>query len=147
MTEFGTNHKRALVNQFKHIDKLFWEIESLLDTGNGRSLFPGYLADVSHGQRERLEAGILAFREAMARILENKGISTEQPLMSTRHAVRVTLHFVDIAIQELSPEHMRGYGAPSKNAALELDEIVTELQSMTREMKNSLSEDDGKGTP
>lgn len=142
-----TNHKRALANKFKHIDKLFWEIESLLSTGNGRSLFPGYLADVSHAQRERLEAGILAFRQAMARILENKGISMEQPLMSTLHAVRVTLHFVDIALQELKPEQMRGYGSVSRKTALELDEIVTELQSMTRKMKSTLLEDDGKGRP
>ncbi len=145
MTELNENHKRALLNAFKHIDHLFCEIETLLDLGNGKACFPRYATDVHPAQRESLETNISEFRKTMCRILESKGISNHQTLMSTQHVIRVTLQFVGIAIQELRPVHMRGYGAPSKKAALELDDIVLKLRPMAKYIETALLQSNDKG--
>jgi len=46
----------------------------------------------------------------------------------------VGLTFVEIAIAELAPRYMRGYGPISQEGAADLDEIVTQLQSAVNEL-------------
>ncbi len=48
--------------------------------------------------------------------------------------IHVDLTFIDIAIAELAPHYMRGYGPVSEEGAADLNGIVAELQSAIKEL-------------
>jgi hypothetical protein len=67
-------------------------------------------------------------------ILATQSLGPEEPHISASHAIHVGLTFVEIAIAELAPRYMRGYGPISQEGAADLNEIVTELQSAVKEL-------------
>jgi hypothetical protein len=104
-------------------------------------VFPNYIEDVSSFQRKAIEAQIANLRGKLLQVLDSQSIAPEQPQISATHSIRVGLTFVDIAITELAPRHMRGYGVVSDEGAEDLLEIVASLQSGVREMQKQLSGD------
>jgi hypothetical protein len=67
-------------------------------------------------------------------ILATQSLGPEEPHISASHAIHVGLTFVEIAIAELAPRYMRGYGPVSQEGAADLNGIVTELQSAVKEL-------------
>ncbi len=54
------------------------------------------------------------------------------------HAITVALDAIGIEIEELMPEHMRGYGDLPEAAAKELSGIVEQLHGLTQEFEGFL---------
>ena len=50
------------------------------------------------------------------------------------HSIDVALTFIEIAIAELDPHYMRGYGRVSDEGATDLYGVVAELQSAVKEL-------------
>jgi GTP-binding protein EngB required for normal cell division len=114
----------------EHIDKSLGEIEAVLDQANSSAIFPKYHTEIPAAQRRTIEGYIARIRAQLLRVLEGQKISPSKPAISALHSVRVNLTFVGIAVDELAPRYMRGYGELAEAAANDLNGIVGELQGL-----------------
>ena len=124
---------RRLQVTCRYIDKLLGDIESLLNFSASRTAFPRYSADVLPEQRGVIEGYVARLRAQLVRVLDAQGIAREQVPIPASHAIAVALGAIDIEMEELMPEHMRGYGDLPEAAARELNGIVGQLRGLTAE--------------
>ena len=73
-------------------------------------------------------------RGQLLQVLAGQSLQPEKPRISAIHSIHVNLTFVDIAIAELAPQYMRGYGPVSDTGMADLNGIVAELQSAIKEL-------------
>lgn len=128
----------------QYIDKLLAEIEEILNSANSKSPFPRYATDVLPAQRRTIDDYVARIRAQLVRILEGQGIAREKPSIPMSRAVHVHLGAIDIAVEELEPKYMRGYGDVPQNAATELKGIVAELSGLVHHFDRYLSEGVGE---
>lgn len=137
--ELSENHKNHILSTFQYIDKLFSDIEQVLSATHSPAFFEPYLPDISPGQQADLLEGIAEFRDLMRQILDNLGIDFPQPHVGALRAVLTAVTFADIALEALNAKHMKGYGAVSREASMEVDELVRNLQATMARLKNLAS--------
>jgi hypothetical protein len=83
--------------------------------------------DLPAAVRAELQQGVEHLRRLMLQMLEDLGIPIERPPVGAAHAVRIRLHLLEIALEDLRPERMRGYGALTPEARRELLDVVDTL--------------------
>jgi hypothetical protein len=133
---------RRLYVTFCYIDKLLCEIEEVLNTSSSRAAFPKYALDVAPADSGQIEEHIAGIRSQLVRILNEQGITRQVPSISASHAIHVALGSVDIALEELKPRHMRGYGELPEVAANELNAIVEGLRGLVAQLDRSIANSD-----
>lgn len=126
--------QNRLMTTFHYIDRLLTDIEHVLTATDWRSPFPQYLLNVSAEQRNQLEAFIAILRRRMIELLGGEGLKPEPPRIPASRAIHSILTYVEIALEELRPRDMRGYGAVSEAAAEKLERLVAELDPMVVNM-------------
>jgi GTP-binding protein EngB required for normal cell division len=128
----------------QYIDKLLGDIESILNVTASKAAFPRYSSDISPAQRRTIEDYIGRVRAQLIRVLEGQGIPGEKPQIPASRVVHVMLGAVDIAVEELKPKYMRGYGEVSESVATELNGIVGELAGLVSRLDRYLSQGSGE---
>jgi hypothetical protein len=128
---FNEAQQRRLLASARHADKLLGEIEQILRAADSKSPFPKYRPDVAPHQALLLASHIARFRNHLSRVLTAAGIEHDRPPFSALHAIRVTLAFVRIAVEEMAPEHLRGYGELPETAAEYLRGLSAELEGLS----------------
>jgi len=129
----GSQRQHLLVT-CKHIDKLLGDIEATLNSAGSKTVFPNYVNDVTPVQRKTIEDYLARVRGQLLQVLGGQSLAPEKPRISAIHSIHVNLTFVNIAIAELAPHHMRGYGPVSDEGTADLNGIVAELQSAIKEL-------------
>jgi len=135
----NSNHERRLSVTCRHIDKLLAEMESTLNVSVSKLAFPQYATDLSPAQRRVIEDYIGRIRAQLVRVLDGQGIERPPSDIPVSRSLHATLTFVDIAVEELKPEYMRGYGEVPAVAAVELNGIAGELQGLVRQLDQYLT--------
>ena len=128
----------------QYIDKLLCGVEEILNISASKAAFPRYSGDVAPAQRRTIEDYISRIRAQLVRVLDGQGISREKPLIPTSRAIHVALGTIDIAVEELKPEYMCGYGELPEAAATELNGIVGELRGLVSKLDRYLAEGVGQ---
>ncbi len=141
----GPSQRQRLMITCKHIDKLLADIEETLNASSSKSVFPGYVGDIAPQQRKTIEDYIARLREQLLQVLAKQSLAPEEPRISASHAIHVGLTFIEIAITELAPRYMRGYGPVSEQAAIDLQDVIAELQSTVKEMHRYVIESSSGG--
>jgi hypothetical protein len=136
----NSNHERRLSVTCRQIDKLLDEMENALNISTSKTAFPQYALDLSPAQRSVIEAHIARIREQLVRVLDGQGIEFPPADIPVSRVLHSHLTFVDIAVEELRPRYMRGYGEISPDAAAELNRIATDLQQSVRQFRHSVQE-------
>lgn len=136
---FNEAQQRRLLAGARHADKLLGEIEQILRAAESKSPFPKYRPDVAPHQALVLASQIARFRSHLSRALAAAGIEHDQPQFSALHAIRVTLAFVRIAVEEMAPEHLRGYGELPEPAADYLRGLSAELAGLLATIDRTLA--------
>lgn len=142
-TSLNAAQRQHLLVTCKHIDKLLGDVESTLNAAASKTVFPNYVNDVSPVQRKTIEDYISRVRGQLLQVLAAQSLAPEESRLSVAHSIHVNLTFVDIAIAELAPHHMRGYGPVSDQGAGDLNGIVAELQSAVKELTRYVSQPRG----
>jgi hypothetical protein len=127
----------SLLATFHHIDGLLADIEDILDCAQTSSVLPQYLADFDAPTRDEIERQIRDFRAAMVAMLEKEGIRTHGREISALHAIASTVDFIELAIDDLRPERMRGYGEVSEASKRSLEEMAGKLAQLTKTLLRS----------
>ncbi len=136
---FNESHRRRLLANAQYADKLISDIEEILSASESKSPFPKYRPDVSLHQARLIRGQLARFRDHLGRVLSAVGIQHGGAQFGSIHSIRVTLTFVRIAVQEMAPEYLRGYGDLSEDAASELRGLCTELEGLIDGLERNLA--------
>ncbi len=127
-----------LVVTCHYIDRLLVDAEGILDPRTCNAAFPRYAQDTSPAESAEMQKRIAEMRAQMIAVLRELEIPSEPPSIPASRAVHALLDAIDIAVQELRPRYMRGYGAVGSKAAAHLDAIVGKFSNLIMEMNHSL---------
>ncbi len=126
--------ERHLQTALHEADRLLSDIEQALNSAESKSPFPKYVVDFTPAQRKTIEDYIGRIRMRLVRVLENQNIEPESPSIPATRAIHSAPTFIDIAVEELKPHYMRGYGEVPPAAAAELNGIVGELSALVQQL-------------
>jgi hypothetical protein len=128
----------------QYIDKILGGIEEILNFAASKAAFPRYVEDVAPAQRRTIENYIARIRAQLVRVLDGQGISRDKPFTPASRAIHVALGTIDIAVEELKLQYMRGYRDLPEAAATELNGIVGELYGLVSKLDRYLAEGVGQ---
>lgn len=123
------NHQRHLLVTFRHIDNLLSEAEHVLATAGSASPFAEYTQDSTPVQRKVVHDYIQRVREAMRRGMGDLNLPRPAPVCGALWSARGHITFARIAVAEMEPKRMRGYGALSEADSKAIDGVVAELNA------------------
>lgn len=132
--------QRRLRITCEYVDKLLVDIENGLHSADSKSPFPKYIADLSPLQQKIVQDYIARIRVRLVSALEGQNIDREPPSIPLSRSVHVAATFMDIAVEELRPKSMRGYGELAPEAEWELNGIVGELAGIIAKLDQVITE-------
>ena len=115
MSPLNENQIRRVVVTFSQVDGLLDEVERLARSEPGA--LGGKRADFSPDEALPILAYVKEARAGILDALDRMGIPRPTPSASARWAARSNLTFADIALSDLSPSNLKGYGAVDAAAA------------------------------
>lgn len=132
---------RGLSVTCQYIDKMIGEIEQVLNSSASKAAFPKFIKDVTPAQRRTIEDYLARIRAQLTRVLDGQGIPRPEPTIPVSRAVFTALLTIDIAVEELRPSYMRGYGEVSPELVTELEGICGELRGLVSRVNQYLLQD------
>lgn len=133
-------HQRHLYSTFQYVEQLLSAAERILAEAGKLSPFQQYSQDSTPSQRKVFEDYAFHLRKTMDRILEEQRLPKRPPVSGALWAAQCQLGFAEIAVIEIDPKHMRGYGPLSEEDICALEKIVAELGSELKRLTSCLSE-------
>lgn len=125
----------------QYIDKLLSDMEDILHAASSPSPFPRYIVDLNPAQIRVIEDHIRRLRSQLVHTLTWQKMKVSAPDIPATRAVLTNLIFVDIAVEELKPHYMRGFGPVPVDAVSELNGVVHELRALVTGMERYLKQD------
>lgn len=132
--------RRHLLSNARYADQLLSDVEAILNASESKSIFPKYIPDVSLAQVKLVRNYIVRFRDQLARVMDGLGIVHQGAGFGSIHSIRVTLTFVRIAVQEMAPRYLEGYGELRESAVPQLQGLCAELEGLLERMGGFLAE-------
>jgi GTP-binding protein EngB required for normal cell division len=136
--------RRCLSVTCQYIDKVIEEIENVLNTTASKAAFPKFVEDITPTQRRTIEDYLTRIRAQLVRVLDGQGIQRSDAKIPVSRAVLTALLTIDIAVEELRPAYMRGYGEVSPELVTELEGIGGELRGLISRVNQYLLQDAGQ---
>ncbi len=125
----------------QYIDKLLTDVEDILQAASSTSPFPRYIVDFNPAQIRVIEDHIRRLRSQLVHTLAWQQMKASPPEIPASRAILTNLSFIDIAVEELKPHYMRGFGPVPENAVAELNGVVHELRALVTGMERYLNQD------
>ena len=144
--ELNEAQQRRLIITCKYIDSLLSDMEHALHTATSESPFPRYVVNVTAEQAREIEGHIGRLRLQLMRMLDWQHLKPEPPEIPVTQSITTVLAFIEIAIDELKPRHLRGCGAVPADAIDALNEEIHQLLSLVKNMENYLRHELGVNT-
>lgn len=138
------SQQRRLRITCEYIDKLLSDVESILHVSTSKAAFPKYIPNVPPAQRRTIEDYIGRIRARLVQTLEGQHIDREPASIPATRAIHANLTFVDIAVEELRPRYMRGYGELPREVETELNGIVGELEALVAKLDHFVTNSAGE---
>jgi hypothetical protein len=127
---FSPNHERILVTGFLDIHGRLEEMEAFLAQGPNTSVLSEHVHDISPTEAKIVHEYFARIRSTLVACLQEHGIPLEVRPISLRWTLQTRLGFLHIAIAELGPEKLRGYGMISPPVRDQLVRIQQELERL-----------------
>jgi GTP-binding protein EngB required for normal cell division len=140
---FNEYHRLHLKATFQHIDSLLTDVEHILVESVSDSPFNRYRGDTTPIQQKVAHDYAIRIREAMARIMKEQQIAFREPHCGSRWAANTALLYAAIAVDELDPDRLRGYGQIPDAGNNRLETINGELHSLITKLQDYLAQDPG----
>jgi len=127
--------QRRLYASCRYIDGLLCDLEQALHQADSLSPFPRYVIDFTPAEINQLEEHIRLIRAQLLRTLAWQQMNPDTPEIPATRAALTSLSFIDIAVEELTPRHLRGCGAVPESAIEGLNRVIRDLRYVTRGME------------
>lgn len=124
------SHKRSFLFGFLDIHRRMAEIEAMLAQSLTPSAFSQHVGDLSPTERRVIQDYFARVRSTMLACLEETGIPLETRQTSLRWALQCGMIFLDIAVAEMSPDRLGGYGpldAAGQAQAVKIQQELTRV--------------------
>ena len=125
----------------QYIDKLLSDIEDTLHAARSQLPFPRYVVDINPAQIRVVEDHIRRLRSQLVRTIAWQQMKPMPADIRATAAILTNLAFVDIAIEELKPHYMQGFGPVPDDAVSELNGVVHELRAFVTGMERYLNQE------
>ncbi|MBZ5499372.1 MAG: dynamin family protein [Acidobacteriia bacterium] len=142
MAGLNENHRRKILTTIQYADELLSESLNLLGATGG-ALRPRFVRDVSTSESHWVESYAGKIREQMSRLLERFEITVSPPNTLSSWALRTKLMSLDIALEDLYPGQMRGYGEMDPAAGGDLTWTLQEVRRLVSQLLAFLAEASG----
>jgi GTP-binding protein EngB required for normal cell division len=123
------NHQRRLVATFRYIDNVLGETGYILAAADASSPFAQYTQDASPVQRKVIDDYIRRVREVIGRVMTDLNLPRPAPVCGTLWAAQASITSAKIAVAEMRPKHMLGYGELIDADIRAITDIVAELDA------------------
>lgn len=109
LERFNEPQMRRLLSTASYIDRLLLDIEQILlaPTSGG---FPKYENPLAPVQIRVVRDYIKRLRQQIMRVLVDLDIPLPKPSFDSAFSIRVALQFIEIALEEVAPHRLVGYG-------------------------------------
>lgn len=133
MAELGDNHKRRIMVTFQHVSKM------LEQSSHAIAREPSDLhQDVSSGKLASIQNHIEMIREEMRSCLKRLGIVLPERAKPSSWIVKTNMTSIGIALDDLAPSKMKGYGNMDSEAARELTQTLQEIHKAVNTILRTL---------
>jgi GTP-binding protein EngB required for normal cell division len=132
------NHERSLTSGFTYIDDLLVRIENA-SAGAG-SHFARSVADLSATQRQVVADYVERIRGQIEDAFRVLRIPVPPPRVRASWAIRTTLGSIEIALADMEPSRLRGYGPLGPEAAAQVERVVGDLDRTVRRLRTYLAQ-------
>ena len=109
--KLNENHRRTLLAGFKYIDGLLTEGSAGLAPAEDGAIFSLVAPDATPVQRKVISDQVARVRRAVRAALDSCSIAIPPPDVGALRSLQAYLISIDIALDELGPSHLRGYGS------------------------------------
>ena len=137
MAELGEHHKRRILVTFQRVDELLSQILEVL-THAQSGLQSCYVRDISAAKLPRFESQIELIRRQISGFLERFHISLPKRSTPASWIIKTNLASVDIALEDLYPKKLRGYGDMDSAAASDLTHTLQEIRKLLNQLHKTL---------
>jgi len=140
-------HKNALLSTFLHIESRLNEMEPLLAQGKRPSPLDQHVHDLSPTEAKVVEDYFARIRSTMVTCLEKHGIPIQVHRVGLRWSLQTGVNFLGVAVAEVSPDRLRGYGELDDAGRQEVLSIQQELDRLLDRVVAYLSDRLGHDLP
>jgi len=131
------DHLRYVEVSLRHIDELLTDALRILGAG-ATTPFQRYRHDATLVQEKVAADYVARVRDAMLRLLEQYNLEPSPEKVSALHATHTLLCSAEIAVEELAPRYLRGYGDLPEEAARRMNGFVAELLDILTQLDRYL---------
>lgn len=136
---FNEPQKRRLVSSASYIDKLLLDIEQILSASSSGG-FPKYKNPLAPVQVRVVRDYIKRLRQQIIRVLADLDVGLPEPRFDSSFSIRVTLQFIEVALEEIAPHRLTGYGSVPESLIKPLAGGIQEMKGIVRQMESYLSQ-------
>ncbi len=137
MAGLGEFHKRRILVTFQHIERLLNQsVHALAQTQS--DLQQRNVQDIPPSKQLQIESHIRIIRNQMRSLLKRFQIDLPEPSTPSSWILRTNMTSVDMALEDLHPQKMRGYGEMDPAAAGELTQTLKEIRRQVSQMLKEL---------
>jgi GTP-binding protein EngB required for normal cell division len=129
-TAFSALQKQSLLFGCMDIHQRMVELEAMLAQAEQPTLFSRYVSDLAPVEQRLLRDYFERIREVMADLLHAHDIPLQRERISLRWAATTSLTFLHVAVAEMSPDKLCGYGEltpEGRTAALRIQQDLERL--------------------
>ena len=142
-TAFNPLQKQSLLFACLDIHRRMAELESLLTQAEQPTLFSRYVADLAPVEQRVLRDYFARIREVMGNLLGAHNIPLNGKRVSLRWTATTSLTFLHVAVDEMSPGKLRGYGELTSEGRTAVLRIQQELERLVEQAAATLREGAG----
>jgi hypothetical protein len=133
MAELGGNHKRRILVTFQHVDKLLEKsIYAIARVPSDPQ------QDVSAEKLLRIQNHIEVVRDQMSSYLKRFGIVLPERAIPSSWILKTSMTSIGIALDDLAPNKLKGYGNMDSEAARELTQTLREIHTIVNKILKTL---------
>jgi GTP-binding protein EngB required for normal cell division len=136
---FNEPQQRRLLASASYIDKLLLEIEQIL-SASSLGGFPKYKNPLAPVQVRVVRDYIKRLRQQIIRVLSELEVPLPEPRFDATFSIKVTLQFIEVALEEIAPERLIGYGSVAQSLKEPLAGGIQEMKGIVRQMSSYLSQ-------
>ena len=137
------NHRNTLLAGFRYIDRLLAEAVAGLTPAEDGAIFTLLIPDATPVQRKIISDQVARVRRAIRAALEACSVSIRPPPIGALWSLQSSLISIDIALEELGPAHLRGYGSIDDATAEGIRTLQAQIRTVLADLQNYVASGSG----
>jgi hypothetical protein len=131
---FNEAQSRNLTATFKYMDEMLTSaMRATAKESNDRMVFPEHVADATAAQSTALSEHLEKFRQRLRQFAEQHQLRAPAPIGSIV-AFETALEFVGIALCEIRPQGLKGFGHLDSEGADAIVRLIGDLNAIVAQM-------------